>query len=95
LLVYRGSREHRGRGEVVRESSTRFIPGAWIGVGVFAVLALIRFACLKIQLKDSPGTVIKSEVAKEAPVKFRHALLAICDTAGTLGASMAGGLLLS
>jgi hypothetical protein len=71
-------------------------PWAWCAVGVFAVLALLRFVCLRLQLKDSPEAVSKSAAQKEAPVsKFRNAMFAICDTAGTLGSNLAYGLLLS
>jgi hypothetical protein len=71
------------------------IPGVMIALGVFAVLVLIRYVCLRVQLNDSPGTVSKGTKATETPMKGRAVMCSIGETVGALGGNVAVGLFLS
>lgn len=64
-------------------------------VGVFPVLASLRYACLRIKLNDSPETSAQSETKAEAPMKVRTVLSSIGETAESLGENVAVGLFLS
>lgn len=70
-------------------------PMAMLAVGVFAVLASLRYACLRIKLKDSSETSAQSETKAEAPMKVRGFLTSIGETAESLGENVAVGLFLS
>ena len=67
---------------------------AMFAVGAFAALALLRYACMRIELQDPSSIAAKGE-RKEAPMKFHVVLRSIGETAGSLGGNLAGGLLLS
>jgi hypothetical protein len=67
---------------------------AMLAVVVFAVFALLRYTCLRIELKDSSEAVAKSETT-EAPMKVRTVLRSIGETAENLGGNVAVGLFLS
>lgn len=64
-------------------------------VGVFAVLVLLQFAALMVQLKDSSETSRKNEKPMEAPMKVRAVTCSVYQTAWTLGGNVAVGLFLS
>ena len=66
---------------------------AMFAVGAFAALALLRYACLRIELQDPSS--IAARGGKEAPMKFHAVLRSIGETPGSLGGNLAGGLLLS
>ena len=66
-----------------------------LAVVVFAVFAMLRYTCLRIELKDSSEAVAKSEITTEAPMKVRTVLRSIGETAENLGGNVAVGLFLS
>jgi hypothetical protein len=68
---------------------------AMLVVVVFAVFALLRYACLRIELKGSSESVAQSETTTEAPMKVRTVLRSIGETAENLGENVAVGLFLS
>ena len=70
------------------------IPWALVAVGVFAVLVLLRFVCLKGHLKESSETR-KKEITTEAPMKIHAVLCSIGETVADPGGNLASGLLLS
>ena len=59
------------------------------------MLASLRYACLRIELKDSPETRAESDPAQEAPMRFRIVLRGCGETAENLGGNVAVGLFLS
>ncbi len=71
------------------------IPGVMIALGVFAVLVLIRYVCLRVPLNDSSGTASKGVNTTEAPMKGHAVMCSIGETVGTLGGNVAVGLFLS
>jgi hypothetical protein len=69
-----------------------------LAVGVFAVLVLVRLACLKIHLKDSSESQSKKRTTSETPMKVhtvKSIAFSIGETAWTLGGNVVGGLFLS
>jgi hypothetical protein len=66
-----------------------------IALGVFAVLVLIRYVCLRVPLKDSSETASKGAETTETRMKGHAVMCSIGETAGALGGNVAVGLFLS
>ena len=64
-------------------------------VVVFAVFALLRYACLRIELQGSSESVGKRKIEKKAPMKVRTLLRSVAETAENLGGNVAADLFLS
>ncbi len=71
------------------------IPGVMIALGVFALLVLIRYVCLRVPLNDSSETASKGAKTTEAPMKGHAVMCSFGETVGALGGNVAVGLFLS